>query len=99
MKHDSSRPTSLHVSHVQRNDNEICIGLRRDRSTATGFRAIVSTAAGILGLTAVSLMYTVFESNWTSISVLCAISLIAPVMVWLFLPETAGRRLEGISPE
>ena len=71
----------------------------RYRSTATGFRAIVSAAAGILGLTAVSLMYTVFESNWTSISVLCAISLIAPVMVWLFLPETAGRRLEEISPD
>ena len=71
----------------------------RYRSTATGFRAIVSTAAGILGLTAVSLMYTVFESNWTSISVLCVISLIAPVMVWLFLPETAGRRLEEISPD
>jgi MFS family permease len=71
----------------------------RYRSTATGFRAMVSTAAGILGLTAVSLMYTVFESNWTSISVLCVISLIAPVMVWLFLPETAGRRLEEISPD
>jgi MFS family permease len=71
----------------------------RYRSTATGFKAIVATASGILGLTAVSLLYTVFESNWTSIAVLCAISLVAPVMVWLFLPETAGKRLAEISPD
>ena len=71
----------------------------RYRSTATGFRAIAATAAGIFGLTAVSLLYPVFDSNWTSIAVLCVISLIAPVMVWLFLPETAGRRLQEISPD
>ncbi|MCO4831620.1 MAG: hypothetical protein KC524_12030, partial [Gammaproteobacteria bacterium] len=64
-----------------------------------GFFAIVATASGILGLTAVSLLYTVFESNWTSIAVLCATSLVAPVMVWLFLPETAGKRLAEISPD
>ena len=69
----------------------------RYRSTATGFRAIAATAAGIFGLTAVSLLYPVFDSNWTSIAVLCVISLIAPVMVWLFLPETAGRRLQEVS--
>ena len=71
----------------------------RYRSTATGFRAIVAAAAGILGLSTVSLLYPVFGSNWTSIAVLCAVSLIAPVMVWLFLPETAGRRLEEIAPD
>jgi MFS transporter, putative metabolite:H+ symporter len=71
----------------------------RYRSTATGFRAIAATAAGIFGLTAVSLLYPIFDSNWTSIAVLCVISLIAPVMVWLFLPETAGRRLQEISPD
>ena len=71
----------------------------RYRSTATGFRAIAAAAAGIFGLTAVSLLYPVFDSNWTSIAVLCVISLIAPVMVWLFLPETAGRRLQEISPD
>mgnify|MGYP003683570907 FL=1 len=71
----------------------------RYRSTATGFRAIAATAAGIFGLTAVSLLYPIFDSNWTSIAVLCVISLIAPVMVWLFLPETAGRRLQELSPD
>ena len=39
----------------------------RYRTTATGFRAIVSTTAGILGLVAVSALYVVFDSNWTSI--------------------------------
>ncbi len=71
----------------------------RYRSTATGFRAIVATAASILGLTAVSLLYTIFGSNWTSIAVLCAISFITPVIVWLLLPETAGKRLQDISPD
>lgn len=71
----------------------------RYRSTATGFRAIVAAAAGILGLSAVSLLYPIFGSNWTSIAVVCTLSLITPVMVWLFLPETAGRRLEEIAPD
>ena len=71
----------------------------RYRSTATGFRAVTATASAICGLAAVSLLYPVFESNWTSIAILCAISLIAPVIVWLFLPETAGRRLEEIAPD
>ncbi len=71
----------------------------RYRSTATGFRGMVSTFASILGLTAVSMLYVVFSSNWTAIAVLCAISLFAPIMVWLLLPETAGRSLEDISPD
>ena len=69
----------------------------RYRATATGFRAVTATASVICGLAAVSLLYTVFESNWTSIAILCAVSLIAPVIVYLFLPETAGRRLEEIA--
>ena len=71
----------------------------RYRSTGTGFRAIVGSAAGIIGLSMVSLLYPIFGSNWTAITVLCAISLITPLMVWLFLPETAGRRLEEIAPD
>ncbi len=71
----------------------------RYRTTATGFRSIVSTTAGILGLLAVSALYTVFQSNWTAISVLCVLSLMVPIIVWLTLPETAGRRLEDISPD
>jgi len=71
----------------------------RYRSTATGVRGLISTMAAILGLSAISGLYFVFESNWTAISVVCAFSLIAPVVVWLMLPETAGRKLEEISPD
>ncbi len=71
----------------------------RYRSTATGFRSIVATVAAIVGLSSVSVLFVIFDSIWVSISVLCAISLIAPVMVWVFLPETAGRPLEEISPD
>ena len=69
------------------------------RTTATGFRSIVSTTAGILGLLAVSALYLVFESNWMAISVLCMLSLTVPIIVWVFLPETSGRKLEDISPD
>ena len=69
------------------------------RTTATGFRSIVSTTAGILGLLAVSALYVVFESNWVAISVLCVLSLVVPLIVWLTLPETSGRKLEDISAD
>ena len=71
----------------------------RYRSTATGFRALVGTVASILGLTAVSGLFLVFGSNWTAIAVLSGCSLVAPIMVWWLLPETAGRSLEDISPD
>ncbi|MBT4494144.1 MAG: MFS transporter [Gammaproteobacteria bacterium] len=71
----------------------------RYRSTATGVRGLVSTLGAILALSAISGLYLVFGSNWVAISVLCLVSLIAPVIVWLFLPETAGRKLEEISPD
>jgi MFS family permease len=71
----------------------------RYRSTATGFRTLVATLASILGLSAVSGLFLVFGSNWTAIAVLSGCSLAAPIMVWLMLPETAGRSLEDISPD
>ena len=71
----------------------------RQRSTATGFRGLISTLAGILGLSAVSALYLVFESNWISIVIVASICLAVPLLVWLFLPETARRPLEEISPD
>lgn len=71
----------------------------RFRSTATGFRSGVATLAGILGLTSVSLLYVIVGSNWIAISLLCGLSIIAPLAVWWLLPETAGRSLEEISPD
>ena len=69
------------------------------RSTASGMRGMVSTLAGIIGLSAVSGLYLVFDSNWTAIAVLCSLSFAVPIMVWLFLPETARRTLEEINDE
>ena len=71
----------------------------RYRSTATGARQVLSTLAAILGLSAVLALYLVFDSNWIAISVVCLFSLVAPWIVWLLLPETAGRELEEISPD
>ena len=71
----------------------------RYRTTATGFRSIVATAASTLGLVAVSLLYLVFQSNWIAVSLLALLSLIAPLAVWLLLPETSGRKLEDIAPD
>ncbi len=69
------------------------------RSSATGFRGFVATIAAILGLSAVSGLFLIFNSNWISIAVLCGICILVPLIVWFFLPETAGRTLEEISPD
>ena len=71
----------------------------RYRSTATGARQVLSTLAAILGLSAVSALYLVFDSNWIAISVVCLFSLVAPWIVWLLLPETTGREIEEVSPD
>ena len=69
------------------------------RSSATGLRGFIGTIASILGLSAVSGLFMIFNSNCISIAVLCGVCFLAPVIVWLFLPETAGRTLEEISPD
>lgn len=69
------------------------------RSSANGFRSVVSTVAGIVGLTSVSALFVYVGSNWVAVVILCGLSFVAPLMVWLLLPETAGRTLEEISPE
>jgi len=69
------------------------------RSTASGLRGLVGTMAAILGLSAVSALYLVFNSNWIAIAVVCCAGLVVPIVVWLFIPETAGRPLEEINSE
>jgi len=69
------------------------------RSTASGFRNVISTMGGIIGLSSISALFLVFESNWTSTIVLSLVGLIIPFIVWFFLPETANRTLEDISEE
>ena len=69
------------------------------RSTAAGARATLSTLGAVLGLGLESLLYGVFGSHWTAISVLASLALLAPLIVWVAFPETTGRSLDEISPE
>jgi len=69
------------------------------RSTASGARVIVATLGGVLGLWTESLLYGVFQSHWTAISVLVCVALVAPILVAAFFPETSGRALEETAPE
>jgi MFS family permease len=69
------------------------------RTTASGARAVVATVGGALGLAVESLLYRVLGSHWEAISLMLAGALLAPLIVALAFPETAGRTLEEIAPE
>jgi MFS family permease len=69
------------------------------RSTSAGARMVVGTIGGAVGLTVESLLYGIFGSHWTAISVLVSLVLLAPLIVWAFFPETSGRALEETAPE
>ena len=69
------------------------------RSTASGAQMIVATFGGVLGLWAESVFYSLTGSHWTAISILALFAVIAPIIVFLFFPETSGRTLEDIAPE
>ena len=69
------------------------------RSTASGARTIIATLGGVLGLFAESVLYGIYQSHWTAISLLVLVAFTAPLIVIIFFPETSGRELEDISPE
>ena len=69
------------------------------RSTASGSRMVLGTFGGVAGLMAESMLYGIFGSHWTAISILAALAFAAPLVVAAFFPETSGRSLEDISPE
>ena len=69
------------------------------RSTASGVREFCRTAGAATGLALVSLLFGVLGSNWTAISVLCLVGAASPLVVLLFFPETARRKLEEIAPD
>jgi putative MFS transporter len=69
------------------------------RSTASGARTIIGTLGGVLGLFTESVLFGIFGSHWTAVSVLALGALVAPVIVLAFFPETSRRELEDISPE
>jgi putative MFS transporter len=69
------------------------------RSTASGVRQALSTAAAAFGLWLEGYLYLASGSHAASITIMLAAAPVAPLAVALLLPETAGRELEEISPE
>ncbi len=69
------------------------------RSTASGVRILCTTLGAVAGLALVSALYGVVGSNWVAIVLLCGVAVMAPLAVFLFFPETAGRDLEEIAPD
>jgi hypothetical protein len=69
------------------------------RSTAAGARAVIGTFGAALGLALESALYAALGSHWEAVSVLLTGTLLAPLVIALGLPETAGRSLEEIAPE
>ena len=71
----------------------------RQRSTAASLKSLMSTIGAISGLALISVLFGMFESNWTAISVLACLCFGVPVIVLTLLPETARARLEDIAPD
>jgi putative MFS transporter len=69
------------------------------RSTASGVRAVVATLGAALGLLVEGMLFSRFGSHAAAITAMLMVTPLAPVLVALFLPETARRELEEISPE
>lgn len=69
------------------------------RSTATAARAVINTVSGIAGLTVESILYSMVGSHATAILILMAVTPFAILPVIFYLPETARRSLEDVSPE
>jgi len=69
------------------------------RSTASGARTVIATVGGSLGLLVEGVLYGIVGSHWTALSILVLFAFLAPIIVALFFPETAGRPLEEIAPE
>ncbi|GIW43667.1 MAG: MFS transporter [Candidatus Binatia bacterium] len=69
------------------------------RSTASGVRQVVTTLGGAMGLWVEGYLYSQLGSHPAAISALVLALPVAPLIVWAFLPETANRELEEVSPE
>jgi MFS family permease len=69
------------------------------RSTASGMRTVVSTLGSISGLALEGTLYQMTGSHAAAITSMMPLLVLPPIAIWLFLPETAQRDLETISPE
>lgn len=69
------------------------------RSTASGVRVVVGTLGGIAGLSLEGSLYQLTGSHAGAITAMMPVLLLPPLIVAFFLPETARRELEDVSPE
>ena len=69
------------------------------RSTASAARTLLVSAGAALGLWSEALLYELLGSHPAAIRAMLAVLVIPPLVVALFVPETARRELEEISPE
>ncbi len=69
------------------------------RSTASGMRMVVGTLGGIAGLSIEGSLYEITGSHAGAVTMLTPVLILPPLVIWLFLPETAQRELEEVSPE
>ena len=69
------------------------------RSTAGSALAVAGTTGGSLGFLIESALYRTTGSHWVAVRWLTVFWMIAPLVMYFFFPETAGRELEAISPE
>lgn len=69
------------------------------RSTASGARAVIATLGAAGGLWLQGQLFAHFGSHAAAISSMLVLMPVAPLVILLFLPETANRELEEVSPE
>src|SRR5713226_5540095 len=69
------------------------------RSSAASALVVAGTTGGALGLFAEGMLYGFAGSHWTAICYVSTFWIIAPIVMFIFFPETASRELEAISPE
>lgn len=70
------------------------------RSTASSIRALAWTLGGSIGLLLEGALFGVAgESHGEVLTAMLPVALLAPLVVWFGLPETAARELEEIAPD
>jgi putative MFS transporter len=68
------------------------------RAAAGSLMIVAATIGGALGLTLEGMLYPILRTHWSAICYLTGFWMIAPFIILLWFPETAGRELEAISP-
>jgi MFS family permease len=69
------------------------------RATASGMRNVVATLGGICGLALEGTLYEITGSHAAAITWMVPVLGLPPLVIALFVPETARRELEDVSPE